>query len=112
MNGRYKNDIPINPQKTDELMASVDKFLLSRKYRFSSSTGEAVYCKGGKIKAPQYIMVEFRKDTVHIEAWIKFLIFPNISVGEFDFKGYSGLYAQRTIKKDVDKLEKIINSSK
>lgn len=57
MNGRYKNDIPINPQKTDELMASVDKFLLSRKYRFSSSTGEAVYCKGGKIKAPQYISI-------------------------------------------------------
>ena len=108
MKVRYKNDIPVNSQKTDELMASVDNFLISRKYRFSSSTGEAVYCKGGKVKAPQYIMVEFRKDTVHIEAWIKFLLLPNISVGEFDFKGYSGLYARVNIKKDVEDLEKIL----
>ena len=53
-------------------------------------------------------MVEYRKDTVHIEAWIKFLLLPNISVGEFDFKGFSGLYARVNIKKDVEDFEKIL----
>lgn len=91
-------------------MAAVDEFLKLRKYNFSSSTGEAIYRKHGTLRAPQYINVEFKKTEVHIEAWIKFIFWKNIYAGEFDFKGYSGLYTRRNIKKDVKNLEKTIQA--
>lgn len=102
---RYINDIPFYGNQ-EQVFNDINQYLISSGFEYTQYDGEKVFKKGnGFLVAPTFLKVTFGKDSVRVEAWLKYAILPFIFVGEFGMTGFVGAAVKGTMKTAVYHIE-------
>jgi hypothetical protein len=90
-----------------ELQKIIDDFLRDEGFERYSYKKEAVYKKGkGFFTSPLFMKFGVKKDSVCLEAWIPFAVWPGVFVGEFGIDGIFLVIPKKMLKAKIAEFEK------
>ncbi|MBR0467146.1 MAG: zinc ribbon domain-containing protein [Clostridia bacterium] len=91
------------------LFNQISNYLNSEGYMYTQYNGENVFEKGiGMISGPTYFKFLFEGNTIRLESWMKYAIFPGLYVGELGTTGVVGSASKGAWKKRIAQVEAII----
>ncbi len=102
---RYATDLSPN-RPADQALADVEAYLQAE--GFARQQG-STWKKGlGLLTGPQLALVEARGDSIRLEAWIQFALFPGVYIGEMGIDGWFGAIPKKALKRRVHAIEELI----
>lgn len=102
---RYCNRLPFygDPQMA---FNQIYQMLTASGFKYIQYQNENVFRKGtGTLTAPTFVKVTFYGQTVQVEAWLKYALFPGVFVGELGMTGFVGCAVKGTMKNAVRQIE-------
>ncbi len=92
------------------IYASLGQYLQSEGYEYINYHDENVFQKGkGLVAAPSFFKFLFSGNTMKLEAWIKYAIFPGVYVSEIgDLDGFAGSVIKKQVKKRIEAIDQIM----
>ncbi len=105
---RFIQDYPSS--SSGATLEKVEQFLAGEGFKKTGEEGGSVWRKGmGILAGPQCIKVEATDSAIHLEAWIKFALFPGVYIGELGIDGLFALIPKKMLKGRVEKIAAMIN---
>ena len=93
----------------EQLEAQIQNYMNQEGFKLTNYKGETVFKKGvGILTGPEYLKVEYFEGSVVIGAWVKFVLFPGIFLGEMGIKGGIGAVPKKLLKNRVTRIIDII----
>ena len=105
---RYINQLPLtkDPQILTQMIGD---YLTREGFVNKTYNGELIWQKGvGIMAAPQFIKFGFARNSVVVEAWLKYAILPGVYLGEQNLKGIFGFALKSILKTRVKSVESIV----
>ena len=108
---RYVNEVPFNGDN-NALTGMITNFMTAEGFSLTNYNGQQIWKKGlGILAGPQYIAVLYGPNSVHIEAFIQFALFPGVYIGEMGTSGFFGAIPKQALASRVSRLEQLIFSA-
>lgn len=107
---RYVKTFQINAEP-QAVHTAINQYLQSEGFEYINYKGEIVFKKGfGIVSGPTFFKFLYSANTVRMETWMKFALFPGVYVGELGVKGFIGCAAKGPWKNRIKYLENLFES--
>jgi hypothetical protein len=101
-------DLPTS-KSSAEVDALVSTYMTNEGFRLAAYGHEEVWKKGHGISMPQFLTARAADENIHIEAWLKYPIFPGVYVGgELGTTGKRGFAMKKKFGDRVEHLEQVL----
>ena len=108
---RYQNVIPTTNIDNDYVANGISQYLVGEGFSNVDYKGQKVWKKGiGFLTAPQYVAITFTPDSIVIEAFIKFALFPGVFIGELGTAGAFAIVPKQMLAGRVKAIENYLYS--
>ena len=102
---RYNNSVPTK-KPAASLATAIESYLTSKGFKRSKAEG-TIWQKGGGMSNPMFVRFETHPKELKLEAWLRFVIFPGVFLGEYDVEGMFLIVQKRVLKKHVQAIEQL-----
>ena len=107
---RYQNALQ-TPGAAESYLPAINQYMVNEGFEPITYKGQQVWKKGlGIATAPQYISIYYRENTIYLEAFIRFALFPGLYVGEMGINGFIGALPKSLLKGRVEAIENYIKA--
>ncbi len=107
---RYQN-IMQTPSPAEFYASSINQYMTNEGFQLVDYKGQKVWKKGvGMLTAPQYFSIQYKDNTIYLEAFIRFALLPGVYVGEMGINGFFGAVPKQLLKQRVNTVENYIVS--
>lgn len=90
---------------------SINQYLQNEGYEYLQYEGEYVYKKGnGILTNPSFFKFSYIGNSVRMETWMKYALFPGVYVGELGVDGFVGSAVKGPWKKRIAYLENVLST--
>ena len=105
---RYQNEIKV-PVDPTTLYQPISEYLTKEGFTQYNYKGVNAWKKGvGMFTAPQFLIFSNTEDSILIEAFIKYPLFPGVYIGEMGITGFFGAFPKQLLKGRVVSIENYI----
>ena len=105
---RYIKDFYVNGD-FQSIYSTIHQYLQNEGYEYIQYDGENVFKKGkGVFANPSFFKFSYVGDTVRMETWMKYALFPGVYVGELGLDGFVGSAMKGPWKNRISQIEAIL----
>lgn len=105
---RYIKDFYVNSD-FQSIYSIIHQYLQNEGYEYIQYDGENVFKKGNGVFAnPSFFKFSYVGNTVRMETWMKYALFPGVYVGELGLDGFVGSAMKGPWKNRISKIEAIL----
>jgi hypothetical protein len=101
---RYTKTIP--SKNPSQFADQIDAYLRSQGFK-PSGEDPTTWKKGGLFSNPLFVRRKPTPGGIELEAWVQFLIFPGVGIGEYDLEGMFLMVQKKALKKHVVAIEEL-----
>lgn len=101
---RFSQTVPTR-KSAAELAPALGAYLQAQGFSPLPPDDQGVWKKGGQFSNPLFVRCAIKQGTLELEAWVRFLVFPGVHIGEYDLEGFFLMMQKKELKSHVAKLE-------
>ena len=102
---RHATTVPTK-KSSAALSESIASYLANNGYKRIDGE-QNLWQKGSFFANPMFLSYQVQPQELMLEAWLRFMLWPGLYVGEFDLDGMFLVMQKRVLKQHVQEIEKL-----